>query len=275
MGVILFAVSLALLGPPQLSAQATYQLTINSSPIEGGQVTGAGFYPPGADASVTISSSPGWAINSVDVQPDEADDIFLRWLLHTMSACVGPLTNLTGGVHMDTDRVLDVTFGRIPMTPQLTAPGATAWPGQSTSATTPTFIWEPLTGTEAYVLFISRRQPDGSWQVIFNSCESGFPISGTSTAFSLPSGYLEVGGYYSWRMMRYTVARGARESLLNSAPLYFNVVAPQSGALVIDDAALQPTGIVRKRLGPDGRIHDRRQRAGWRTHAGSHDQYRR
>ncbi len=109
--------------------------------------------------------------------------------------------------------------------PNLIGPGSNASPGQSVSAVTPSFSWQSVQGADRYDLFISQLQSDGSYAVVFSTQTSGLTISGDTTFYTLPVGYLQTGQKYRWNMSTHN---SAGSGAANSDRLYFQTVASNS-----------------------------------------------
>ena len=105
--------------------------------------------------------------------------------------------------------------------PALIGPGSAAFPGQPVTVTQPTFQWQAVAGADQYALYVRQMNADGSQgAIVFNSQTAGVTISGSSTMYVPPSGFLQDGGYYCWNMNSHS---GAGWSTAYSTPLYFSV----------------------------------------------------
>ncbi len=81
--------------------------------------------------------------------------------------------------------------------PTLLDPGDLTEPGHKVPTTTPTFTWSEVEDAYEYGLYVAEF--DGSrYSLIFDSTVNGPRIVGTS--YTIPSGYLKVGGHYCWNM---------------------------------------------------------------------------
>ena len=135
---------------------------------------------------------------------------------------------LLGGSRIQRHRVwhlverLQFYYGRsLPGRAVAIGPGSAAFPGQPVTVTQPTFQWQAVAGADQYALYVRQMNADGSQgAIVFNSQTAGVTISGSSTMYVPPSGFLQDGGYYCWNMNSHS---GAGWSTAYSTPLYFSV----------------------------------------------------
>jgi len=88
-----------------------------------------------------------------------------------------------------------------PSPPTPVSPGFSSEPGQVIDNLIPTFQWTGVSGADLYGLYISQS-PYGQSNIIYTN-ES---ISGSSTSFQIPSGYLQDGIAYRWNMTAHNSA---------------------------------------------------------------------
>ena len=110
------------------------------------------------------------------------------------------------------------SFGQFPMPPALVAPGSSSGPGPAMSTTTPTFVWQAVSGADGYGLYI--RDMVSNTLIFDSEARYGGPISGTSLV--LPAGVLAYGGQYRWNMRSHNTTGWGTTF---SSPLYFTVQA--------------------------------------------------
>jgi len=78
-------------------------------------------------------------------------------------------------------------------------PGETAAPGSQVTSLTPTFTWNDVPAASKYGLYISKKNPNGKYSLVFDS-EADYTGSIKGTSFTLPSGFLTDGEQYRWNM---------------------------------------------------------------------------
>jgi predicted outer membrane repeat protein len=85
-------------------------------------------------------------------------------------------------------------------TPKVLSPGTGSTPGAALAELTPTLMWRPGGPADEYGIYVSRRQPNGTYALIFNSQTPGISVPGDATSFTLPAGVLQEGQSYRWNM---------------------------------------------------------------------------
>ncbi|MDZ4820193.1 MAG: fibronectin type III domain-containing protein, partial [Planctomycetota bacterium] len=105
----------------------------------------------------------------------------------------------SAGTAVGLDQAL-VTDGTNPVAPSTFAPGNLALPGQVISTATPLFAWQSVVGALEFGLYVSKRQPNGTYSLVFDSDALDLNIPGSATTFTLPNGILVNGGEYRWNM---------------------------------------------------------------------------
>ncbi|MEO7659385.1 MAG: carboxypeptidase regulatory-like domain-containing protein [Pyrinomonadaceae bacterium] len=119
------------------------------------------------------------------------------WIVnHYYNASGNPSLNRSGFLQLSPNTALPP--------PTLAAPGVATAPGTTVSSATPTFTWEPVSGSDGYSLYVSKFN-GSTYDVVFNSeTVVGQPITGT--AYTLPAGILQSNNQYRWNMSSHNLA---------------------------------------------------------------------
>lgn len=104
--------------------------------------------------------------------------------------------------------------------PTLISPGSSSVPGTNVPTTTPTFQWQGVSGAARYGLYISQY-PYGAANLVYQNEN----VSGSSTSFTVPSGYLQNGVQYRWNMTTFNSVGQYGDF---APPLYFIVSTPST-----------------------------------------------
>ncbi len=92
------------------------------------------------------------------------------------------------------------TVTTAPATPTPQSPGLTTTLGQFIPNATPTLTWDAVSNADEYGVYISERQANGSYQLVFDSTTDGYTINGDTTSFQLPAGIIQDGNAYRWNL---------------------------------------------------------------------------
>ena len=144
-----------------------------------------------------------------------------------------PPTNLPAGTHFTWDlRAFNGTIfspyaanryfrtqstGAVPAAPSPMSPGYDTSPGQTVPTATPTMQWAAMPGVDKFGIYVSRRQADGTYALVFDSQSLDINIPGSATSYQLPAQYLQDGHQYRWNLNAHNAAGWGTYS----ARLYF------------------------------------------------------
>lgn len=166
------------------------------------------------------SGFDGWAalleIDSGSAAVMDPDEKTFSWSFTRIKLAASP-TSITISGNPNAYIYLDAQTSP----PILTSPGNETYPGTAVATLAPTFSWQPGNGATEYGLYISKRNVDGTYALIFDS-ESRATITGSS--FTLPAGVLINGQSYRWNMR---AKNSAGWATIYASPFYFEVSTMQ------------------------------------------------